>query len=155
MDSGTAIVVIMLLCRHRPDCPILSDVPFFAEIVDFSRLPITETSRAAYGRHWVGLRQPRLAPISHSRQLTLRDLTIAPRTPATSPENNVTYMCVRRGLVAGACVREGGKCRVPAPTTADCTEPAPRPTHTAFSLRAAGPNVGYHFTQISLTVAGQ
>ena len=72
---------------------------------DFSRLPITETSRAAYGRHWVGLRQPRLEPISHSHQLTSRDPTFAPRTPATSPENN---HCVHQ---SPARVSYGGMCR--------------------------------------------
>ena len=58
------------------------------------------------------------------------DPTLAPRTPATSPENNhrvhLSLVCPRRGLVTGARVREGGKCPVPAPTTADRTEPVPR-----------------------------
>ena len=49
-----------------------------------------------------------------------RDQTFAPRTPATSPENNhrvhLSLVCPRRGLVTGACVQEGGKCHVPAPT---------------------------------------
>ena len=57
-----------------------------------------------------------------------RDPTSAPGTPATSPANNcrvhLSLVCPRRGLVTGACVREGGKCPVPAPTTpADRTEP--------------------------------
>jgi len=72
---------------------------------DFSRLPIMETSRAVYGRHWVSLRQPRLEPISHSRQLISRDPTFAPRTPATSPENN------RRVHLSPARVSCRGMCR--------------------------------------------
>jgi len=106
--------------------------------VDFSRLPITETSRMA--QHCGPTAA--VAIVSH-------DPTFAPWTPATSPENNhrihLSLVCPRRGLVTGACVREGGKCIVQAPTTADRTELAPRPplplrpppcqqTHTAFSL---------------------
>jgi len=103
--------------------------------VDFSRLPITETSRMA--QH--------CGPTA-AVAVVSRDQTFAPRTPATSPENNhrvhLSLVCPRRGLVTGACVQEGGKCPVPAPTTADRTEPAPRPpcqqTHTAFSLSQPG-----------------
>jgi len=56
-----------------------------------------------------------------------RDPTFAPQTPATSPESNLSLVCSRRGLVTGSCVREGGKCPVPAPTTADHTEPIATP----------------------------
>jgi len=64
--------------------------------------------------------------------VVLRDPTFAPRTPATSPENNhrvhLSLVCPRRGLVTGACVREGGKCPVLAPTTpADRLEPVAMP----------------------------
>ena len=114
--------------------------------VDFSRLPITESSRVAQHSGPTAT----VAVIS-------RDPTLAPRTPATSPESNsrvhLSLVCPRRGLVTGGCVQEGGKCPVPAPTTpADRTEPAPRPplpplllrpppcqqTHTVFSLSRPG-----------------
>jgi len=58
------------------------------------------------------------------------------------PKTTVKYICPwsapLRGLVAGACVRKMGKCRVPAATTADRTEPAPCSTHTTFSLSRPG-----------------
>jgi len=103
--------------------------------VDFNRLPITESSRMA--QH--------CGPTA-AVAVVSRDPTFAPRTLATSPENNhrvhLSLVCPRRGLVTGACVQEGGKCPVPAPTTADRTEPVPRPpcqqTHTAFSLSRPG-----------------
>jgi len=84
--------------------------------VDFSRLPITETPRTA---NTVGLLQQLLS--SHlTRHLFPEHLPPPPKT-------TVAYIWLRRGLFAGACVREGGTCRVPAL--------APHPTHTAFSGR--------------------
>jgi len=66
-----------------------------------------------------------------------RDPTFAPRTPATSPNNNrrihLSLVCPRRGLVTGVCVQEGGKCPVLAPTVqslchALCVNRHTRPT---------------------------
>ena len=88
--------------------------------VDFSRLPITETRRTA--QH--------CGPTA-AVAVVSRDPTFAPRTPAPSPANNrrvhLSLVCPRRGLVTGACVREGDKCPVPAPTTADHTQPIATP----------------------------
>ena len=99
--------------------------------VDFSRLPITESSRMT--QH--------CGPTA-AVAVVSRDPTFAPRTPATSRRVHLSLVCPRRGLVTGAYVQEGGKWPVPAPTTADRTEPAPCPpcqqTHTAFSLRRPG-----------------
>jgi len=90
--------------------------------VDFSRLPITETPSPRMAQH--------CGPTTAVAVVSL-DPTFASRTPATSPENNrrvhLSLVCLRRGLVTGACVREGGKCPVPAPTTADRTEPIATP----------------------------
>ena len=41
---------------------------------------------------------------------------LPPRT-STLPENNCPVCLPWRGLVMGACIREEGKCRVPAPMT--------------------------------------
>jgi len=80
--------------------------------VDFSQLPITETSRMV--QH--------CGPTAAVAVIS-RNLTFAPRTPATSPENNrcvhLSLVCPRQGLVTGACVKERCKFPVPAPTTAD------------------------------------
>jgi len=88
--------------------------------VDFSRLSITETLYMAQHCGPTAV----VAVVS-------RDRTFAPRTPATSPENNrcvhQSLVWLRRGLVTGACVQVGGKRPEPAPTTADRTESAPRP----------------------------
>jgi len=62
--------------------------------VDFSRLPVTETSRMA--QH--------CGPTA-AVAFVSRDPTFAPRTPATSPENNrrvhLSLVCPRRGLFMG------------------------------------------------------
>ena len=77
--------------------------------VDFSRLPITDTSRMA--QH--------CGPTA-AVGVVSRDPTFAPWTPTTSPENNrrvhLSLVCPRRVLVMGACFQEGSKCPVPAPT---------------------------------------
>jgi len=59
--------------------------------VDYSRLPITETP---IWLNTVGLLQLLLSSISHGRQLTSRDPTFAPRTPAPSPKTTVAYICL-------------------------------------------------------------
>jgi len=56
-----------------------------------------------------GLLQLLLSSVSHARQLTF-----APRTPAP-PQKQLSRTSTL--VVTGACFREGGKCRVPAPTT--------------------------------------
>jgi len=108
--------------------------------VDFSRLPITESSRVAQHSGPTAA----VAVIS-------RDPILAPRTPATSPESNsrvhLSLVCPRRGLVTGGCVQKGANVQY-----RRRTEPAPRPplpplllrpppcqqTHTVFSLSRPG-----------------
>jgi len=74
------------------------------------------------------------------------DPTFAPRTPTTSPENNcrvhLSLVCPRRGLVKGACVQEGGKCPVPAPTVQNLRHALRVNKHTRLSAlvdRAGSP----------------
>jgi len=51
--------------------------------------------------------------------LWLTDANICPLAHSPLPENNCRVHLPWRGLVTGACVRGGGKCRVPAPMTAE------------------------------------
>ena len=127
----------LFLTEHKLPSVLYSWERNFGSFVGFSRLPITETP-------------PRMAQHcgpTAAVAVVSRDPTFVPRTPATSPENNrrvhLCLVCPRQGLVTGANVA------VPAPSWADCTEPAPRPplllrpppcqqTHTAFSHSRPG-----------------
>ena len=99
--------------------------------VDFSRLPIMESSRMA--QH--------CGPTA-AVAVVSRDPTFAPRTPATSPENNrhvhMSGLPQVRVSYGGMCPGRGQM----SSTGADRTEPVPRPpcqeTHTAFSLSRPG-----------------
>jgi len=89
--------------------------------VDFSWLPITETP---VWPNTVGLLQLLLLSTSHAcRQLTSRDLTFAPLHTRPSFENKCRVRLPPARVSYGACVWEGGKCPVPAPTMDDRTEP--------------------------------
>jgi len=95
----------LFLTEHKLPSVLYSWERNFGSFVGFSRLPITETP-------------PRMAQHcgpTAAVAVVSRDPTFVPRTPATSPENNrrvhLSLVCPRRGLVTGACAREGGKCR--------------------------------------------
>jgi len=86
---------------------------YTGSFVDFSRLPITEAPPMA--QH---------CGLSAAVAVVSRDPTV-----------RLSLVCPRQGLVMGACAWEGGKCPVPAPTTADRTEPAPCPPLPPLLLR--------------------
>ena len=92
-----------------------------SSIVD---LPVRPQSRVlgAYSRLCLLLLSSTAAetPATELLRLSIRhaqQLTFAPRTPAPSPKTAVAYVCPSEGWLGGACIRAGGKCRVPAPTT--------------------------------------